>query len=110
MAYLQRAHASIVLADDGGLVKSFPHSLIESLAAGKPVLLSDTIAMADDVEKNQTGIVVTEMSVAALTAAISNLRGNYDLLARNALQSGRSAYSVAAMVENHRRLYGTVPT
>ena len=50
--YLQRAHASIVLADDGGLVKSFPHSLIELLAAGKPVLLSHTIAMADDVEKN----------------------------------------------------------
>ncbi len=69
---LKRAHASIVLAEDGGLVKSFPHSLIESLVAGKPVVLSETIAMSDYVRHCECGVVLQHMTVEALTSAIEN--------------------------------------
>jgi glycosyltransferase involved in cell wall biosynthesis len=104
--YLNKAHATVLLARDGGLVRSFPHSLIESLAAGKPVLLTDTIAMANYVSSRQCGIVVTAMNVASLVSAIESLMRNYDLLARHAAQIRRSEFSVSAMVENHRRVYG----
>ncbi len=36
---LAQVHAAIVLADDTRLVKAYPHSLLEALAAGKPVLV-----------------------------------------------------------------------
>jgi glycosyltransferase involved in cell wall biosynthesis len=104
--YLKRAHATIVLAENGGLVKSFPHSLIESLAAGRPVLLSNTIAMADYVAEHRSGIVVTDMRIEALSSAIKSLVSNYEMLARNAAQIGRGAFSVEAVVDNYRRLYG----
>jgi glycosyltransferase involved in cell wall biosynthesis len=104
--YLKKAHATIVLADNGGLVKSFPNSLVESLVAAKPVLLSETIAMADYVTANQCGIVVADMTITALTSAIEALRSGYERLARNAAQTQPDAFSISTMVENHRRLYG----
>jgi glycosyltransferase involved in cell wall biosynthesis len=103
--YLKRAHATIVLANNGGLVKSFPHSLVESLVAGKPVLLSDTIAMADYVSSRQCGVVVAPMNIGALTSAIERLMRDYNQLARNATQIGRDVFSIDTMVENYRRLY-----
>jgi glycosyltransferase involved in cell wall biosynthesis len=108
--YLKKAHATVVLAKDGGVVRSFPHSLIESLLAGKPVLLSETIAMADYVRSRRCGIVVSEMSMTALTSAIAMLMRGYEELARNAARIEPGAFSIAAMVENHRRVYASQGT
>jgi glycosyltransferase involved in cell wall biosynthesis len=104
--YLNRAHATVLLVQNGGLVKSFPHSLMESLVAGKPVLLSNTIAMADFVTRRQCGIVPARLDTAALRSAIESLVRDYAALTRNAAQIGRNEFSVDAMVANHRRLYG----
>ena len=104
--YLRRAHATVVLATNGGLVKSFPHSLIESLMAGKPVLLSETIAMADYVRNRNCGVVVRDMDIEGLTSAIGTLAGSYATFARNAERIDRNAFSLDNMIERHRRLYG----
>jgi glycosyltransferase involved in cell wall biosynthesis len=105
--YLKKAHATVVLAKSGGVVRSFPHSLIESLLAGKPVLLSTTIAMADYVRTRRCGVVVPDMSMTALTSAIDILMRGYEELARNASEIEPGAFSIATMVENHRRLYAS---
>jgi glycosyltransferase involved in cell wall biosynthesis len=104
--YFSRAHATVLLAKRGGLIKSFPHSLVESLVAGKPVLLSDTIAMADYVNNHQCGIVVSDANIRSLNVAIDTLMRNYVELARNAARIDGDQFSVGALVENHRRLYG----
>ena len=44
---LARCHAVVLLAQTPKLVKTWPHSLLEGLAAGRPVVISDTIAMSD---------------------------------------------------------------
>lgn len=105
-AYLNRAHATVLLTKRADVVKSYPHSLIESLLAGKPVLISDKIPMADYVRKHQCGVVVEDVSVRSLTAAIEALRGRYEELTRCAAQIGPDAFSMQAFIENHRRLYG----
>ena len=51
------------------------------------------------------GIVVEDVGVAALTAAVATLRERYPDLARNAMNIGADAFSVTSLVENHRRLY-----
>src|SRR5262249_38928894 len=103
--YLAQAHATVLLAKHGGLVKSFPHSLVESLLVGKPVLLSNTIAMSDYVSKRHCGVVVRDMSFEALAAAIESLMRDYETLARNASHIAAAEFSIETMIANYRRLY-----
>ena len=104
--YLRRAHAAVLLAKRGDIVKAYPHSLIESLVAGKPVILSDAVPMADYVRQKGCGIVVGEVSSEALAAAVEALRGNYDELASKARSIGSHAFSQRAMIDAYRDLYG----
>lgn len=103
--YLKRVHAAIVLAEDGGLVKAYPHSLVEALAAGKPVLLNSAIAMSDYVSINRCGVVLPDVSSHSLVAAINELKLNYSALASNAAKLQGGLFSIDAMVENYRRVY-----
>ena len=104
--YLRRAHAAVLLAKRGDIVKAYPHSLIESLVAGKPVILSDALPMADYVRQKGCGIVVDEVSSEALAAAVEALRRNYDELASKARSIGSHTFSQRAMIDAYRDLYG----
>ena len=104
-AYLARAHAAVLLAKRAEIVKAYPHSLLEALAAGKPVIISESISLADFVRRNQCGMVVEEVNSAALAAAITALIDNYTNLARNAVQVGPTSFSLTALIEEYRRLY-----
>jgi glycosyltransferase involved in cell wall biosynthesis len=103
--YLKKAHATIVLAENGGLVKSFPHSLIESLVAGKPVLLNGAIAMSDYVSQHACGIVVDTIDVQRLSSAIDSLMRNYTQLSHNAAEIESDAFSLETMTRGYSRLY-----
>jgi glycosyltransferase involved in cell wall biosynthesis len=104
--YLRQAHATVLLAKRGDIIKAFPHSLIESLIAGKPVLISDSIAMADYVRDRDCGIVVNDVSTGSVIAAIEALTGRYGQLTRNTAKIGPESFSMQSMVENYRGLYG----
>ena len=78
---------------------------IRPRVAGKPVLVSQRIPLADHVRQRGCGVVVEEVTVASLAAAIASLRNCYVELARNAMKVGPNAFSLASLVENHRRLY-----
>lgn len=70
--WLARCHATTVLATNERLVKAWPHSAIESLAAGRPVLLSACIPMSAYAKDNGCGIAVKNFD--ALPAAFDELR------------------------------------
>jgi glycosyltransferase involved in cell wall biosynthesis len=105
-AHLARAHAAVLLAKQGDIVKAYPHSLLESLVAGKPVLVSECIPMADYVRQRQCGIVLDEVGAPALLRAIENLKANYPQLSARAAEIGPDAFSLNVLVDNHRRIYG----
>ena len=48
---LARVHAAVVLAGRPGLVKAYPHSLLDALAAGRPVMVSAGNPMAEYVRE-----------------------------------------------------------
>ena len=56
---LIRAHASVVLAEAPGLVKAYPHSLLEALAAGRPVVISDGIRWPNTSGLRSAGVSCT---------------------------------------------------
>lgn len=105
---LSRAHASLVLADDPALVKAFPHSLLESLVAGKPVLVSPTMALADYVTKNECGVVVTAVSPTAIHHAIDQLQHNYTTYQQNAQRMGVRDFAQQQFINTTLALYKTV--
>ena len=104
--YLQRAHAAVLLAKRSDIVKAYPHSLIEALVAHKPVIVTNAIPMADYVRQHQFGIVLDDVCLDSVIAAIDGLKNQYDDFTRNAKLIGPDSFSVQSMVNKHRELYG----
>jgi len=102
---LARVHAAVVLATDATLVKSFPHSLLETLAAGRPVLVSRALPMADYVEQASCGQVVEAVSSEGVLKALARLEADYEAHRTAAIEVGRRDFSREAMVEAYGRLY-----
>jgi glycosyltransferase involved in cell wall biosynthesis len=107
-AVLAGAHASITLATGPGIVKSYPHSLLESLAAGKPVLVSRAIPMADYVEQTGCGKVVERVTPASILTAVESLTNEYGALQSIAQQVGQRDFSQQQMLTSYRRVYERV--
>ncbi len=102
---LASVHASVTLATAPAIVKSYPHSLLESLAAGKPVLVSRAIPMAGYVERNGCGQVVESVSPEGVLTAIDALARDYEDLQRAALRIGQVDLTQTAMIESFQRVY-----
>jgi glycosyltransferase involved in cell wall biosynthesis len=104
-ACLRRVHATVLPAKRSDIIKAYPHSLLESLVAGKPVILSDALPMADYVRQHECGIVLEEVSGEALVQAIKDLRTRYDTLAQRARLTDARSFSQQAMIESYREIY-----
>jgi glycosyltransferase involved in cell wall biosynthesis len=107
-AELTRAHAAVVLADDPSLVKAFPHSLMEALAAGRPVLLSRALPMADYVAQTGCGAIAENVNAHALLVALDALRSRYSELQSSASAVGRRGFDQGRMVSAYQALYADV--
>jgi glycosyltransferase involved in cell wall biosynthesis len=102
---LAGVHAAVVLATDPTLVKAFPHSLLEALAAGRPVLVSQALPMADYVARTGCGQVVEVVNPKEVLEALARLETNYETHRAAALQVGQRDFSREALVEAYGRLY-----
>jgi glycosyltransferase involved in cell wall biosynthesis len=102
---LSRVHAAIVLANGDALVKAYPHSLLEALAAGRPVLVSRSIPIAQYVEKTGCGVVVEQMDVAHIRLAFDRLMGHYADYQQRALQLGVSNWTRERAVAMYGQIY-----
>ncbi len=102
---LKTVHAAVVLSETRKIVKAYPHSLLESLSAGKPVLISHSLAMADYVQRNGCGVSVESMDSAELKEKICRLRQNYRECTNTAATLDMSIFSVETMVSSYKKLY-----
>jgi glycosyltransferase involved in cell wall biosynthesis len=103
---LAGVHAAVVLAEGPGLVNAYPHSLLEALAAGRPVVISDGNPMAAYVRATRCGCVVQGVDQASLGRAIRELRQNYDIYRARASEVGKRDFSQEALVSAYADLYG----
>jgi glycosyltransferase involved in cell wall biosynthesis len=102
---LARVHASISLASTTGIIKSQPHSLLDSLAAGKPVLISRAIPMSDYVEQVGCGTVVENVTATNILAAVEELAKHYPALRYSAQQAGQRDFSQQMMIASFQKVY-----
>jgi glycosyltransferase involved in cell wall biosynthesis len=105
---LARVHAAVVLANEQRLVKAYPHSLLEALAAGRPVLVSDCIVMAEHVKEADCGRVVRGTDEHSLGDAIRRLRSRYASHQRQAQRVGKQDFSHERLIAAYGRLYDSV--
>ncbi len=105
---LADVHASIILATNSAIIKSYPHSLLDSLAAGKPVLVSRSIPMADYVEQTGCGEVVENVTVADILAAVETLASHYEARQAVARQVGQRDFNQQIMLDSFQQLYERV--
>ncbi|MBI5583987.1 MAG: glycosyltransferase [Deltaproteobacteria bacterium] len=105
---LAGVHAGIVLAERTTLVKGYPNSLMEALAAGKPILVSRCIAMADLVEETGCGLVFNDNSLDEVVQGFQNLKDGYREYQEKALEVGRDRFSLSEALEGYRDLYGAM--
>jgi glycosyltransferase involved in cell wall biosynthesis len=107
---LAGVHATVNLAGRGDVVKAYPHSLMESLVAGKPVLVSRAIPMPAYVEVKGVGAVVERVSAEGVLAALGELLDAYAERSRRALELGRRDFALAAMTESFEKVYSEIPS
>jgi glycosyltransferase involved in cell wall biosynthesis len=92
-------------AADASLLSSswenFPHTVVEALAAGTPVIATRTGGVAEVVRDGENGLVVEPNDVAALAGAIERFFGDAELAAR---LHANAAASVAGYAPE--RVYG----
>ncbi len=105
---LATVHAAIALAGREGIIKSYPHSLLDALAAGKPVLVNRAIPMADYVEQTACGVVVENVSAESVLTAVAALTDNYQAMQKIALEKSRQDFSLEAMIASYQDLYHSV--
>ena len=107
---LSRVHAAVVLATDSTQVKAFPHSLLEALAAGRPVLVSRTLPMSAYVAQTGCGVVVEKVSPEGVVEALAVLEEDYELFREEALRVGQRDFDQRTTVSAYQRLYEEIGT
>ncbi|MCC6457356.1 MAG: glycosyltransferase [Caldilineaceae bacterium] len=104
-AALARVHAAAIFATHAGIIKSYPHSLLDALAAGKPVLLNRVIPMADYIAREGCGVVAESVTPAAIVTALTQLRANYATYARAATMIGQRDFTEDAAINAATTIY-----
>ena len=102
---LASVHGTVNLAQDTAVIKAYPHSLLDSLAAGKPVITSRAIAMSDYVEKTGCGVVAETVSVNELVASIRQFEARYERLVETAVIVGQRDFTQQIMIDSFQEVY-----
>jgi len=102
---LKRVHAAIVLAKNPTLIKAYPHSLLEALAAGRPIIVSDGLAMADYVRKTNCGLTLPDFSLTALIQTILQLKQQYQAYQKQVERLDLQPFSIHNLVEAYQKIY-----
>lgn len=106
-ALYDAAHATIVPGLRTDSVKPCPHSLLDSMAHGKPVLVSKPTQVSGVIGRSGSGVVF-EPTTEALREAIIHLRDNYGAYQANCHSTVASTFSPAVFIERHRRVYESI--
>jgi glycosyltransferase involved in cell wall biosynthesis len=84
--------------------KSCPLSLVESLACGLPVLVSEDVGISYIVKKEKCGIVF-KLTNDGLRKAITSLKQNYSIYQENTHKVVRKYFRKESFLESYKKLY-----
>lgn len=103
----RESHATVVPFTSEKNTKSCPNSAIESLATGRPVLVSDQVGIADIVRAEQSGIVF-HPDAESLAEAITSLQDDYAAVQKTARPCANRHFDQQVFLSAYERLYAAV--
>jgi len=83
--------------------KSCPLSLIESLAAGKPVIVSDKVGVSDIIKKEKCGVVFKNEK--DIVSAVKELKKNYRDYQKNCRKTALKYFSIERFIKDYQVIY-----
>lgn len=102
--FYERFHAIILVPIRGDACKPCPHCIIEALAAGRPVIASRFVGVADLIEQQGCG-VVCDGEKESLLSAIEELRTSYFLCQRECRTTAEHYFSCSEFIHRYEKLY-----
>ena len=105
--YYQAADVTVLFSDYEGL----PNVVLESLAAGKPVIISEQANAAKIIEDNQTGWIVRSGDIehlAEIIATVMNLSIDTLIVMREACFQRAQDFAMGNMIAQYTTLYHTL--
>lgn len=106
---LARCHAAVLCPSGPRVVTPHPHSLLEALAAGRPVVLGRALGLAAAVERAGAGLVVDGVSGASLATALDELFASYVSYRERARGTDWMPWGARAYLASFRTLRSGLP-
>jgi glycosyltransferase involved in cell wall biosynthesis len=104
---LSRAHVVALATTSPRVVKAYPHSLLEGLAAGRPVLTSPTVSLAQMVRDHRCG-EVTGCTPETVGAALDRLQSDFPRYQAAVAALDLTEFSIASYLRSYGDLFATV--
>jgi glycosyltransferase involved in cell wall biosynthesis len=98
------AHA-VVCCFKEGHGKSCPNSLIEAMACGRPVLVTQSCGLADEISAHGGGVIVSDRSAEALAAGILHLRADIARAGADARRAAVAHFDVRTFCRRYQEAY-----
>lgn len=105
---LGRVHATVLISNTSRHVKAYPHSLLESLAAGKPVITSTSIPINEYVQERQCGLVIHGVDLDEFLNASQELEEKYGQFRDNARVTTAADFSLSRMLAEYEEVFNQV--
>jgi glycosyltransferase involved in cell wall biosynthesis len=102
--HYQHAHVTVAAFTDARRCKPAPNSVTESLACGRPVLLTPSVGLASVVEQGGAGITCRG-SGEALADGLDRLKADWNGFAHNARALAERCFGVPRFVAAYQRVY-----
>jgi len=104
MADVYRSVHATICCYEGGFGKSCPNSIVESVACGRPVLVSSTCGISDLIDRSGAGVVFPR-TIDAASRAVDVLRASYDRRAADARTLAERHFDVNTFIASYGNLY-----
>lgn len=107
MADVYASANATICCYEAGFGKSCPNSIVESLACGRPVLMTDTCGLASCIRGNRAGVVFPR-TVEAANDAIDELQSDYQTYAARARQLAVRRFDLQVFRASYAEVYAKV--
>jgi len=105
--YFQEAHVTAALFRDLTRCKPSPNSIIESLACGRPAIVTRHVGLAPLIESEQVGLIAAE-DPDDVAVCLDRLRNDWTNYSRHARLVAERDFSATNFVESYRRAYDSL--
>ena len=103
-SFYQNTHVTVAPFRDGTRSKPTPNSILESLASGRPVVVSDVVGISDMIAGEGAGLVSNPRQ-RPLAECLNRIRADWIKMSEHARRLAETAFDMRCFVNAYKSLY-----